>query len=124
MSAKQFRSMTPALAVCAALLASSAGRAEDDTALFAVNGPPNVLLVVDNSGSMNNMVWHPDFDPEATYSCNTTNGGFTGEQSFHSTYREFTRCTRLRRFYSDAQRQQQPAKISGAHSANRLKTLL
>ena len=70
MSAKQFRSMTTALAVCAALLASSAGRAEDDTALFSVNVPPNVLLVVDNSGSMNNMVWHPDFDPEATYSCN------------------------------------------------------
>mgnify|MGYP003449992872 FL=1 len=68
MSAKQFRSMTTALAVCAALLASSAGRAEDDTALFSVNVPPNVLLVVDNSGSMNNMVWHPDFDPEATYS--------------------------------------------------------
>jgi len=103
MSAKQIRSMTTALAVCAALFASPAGRAEDDTALFSVNVPPNVLLVVDNSGSMNNMVWHPDFDPGATYSCNTTNGGFTAEQSFNSTYREFTRCGRLRRFYSDSQ---------------------
>ena len=88
MSAKQIRSITTALAVCAALFASPAGRAEDDTALFSVNVPPNVLLVVDNSGSMNNMVWHPDFDPEATYSCNTTNGGFTGEQSFNSTSRD------------------------------------
>lgn len=102
MSAKQFRSITTALAVCAALFASSSGRADDDTALFSVNVPPNVLLIMDNSGSMNEMVWHPGYDPSATYSCNTGNGGFTSEQSYGSgTSRTLSRCTRTRTIYLD-----------------------
>ena len=32
-----------------------------DTDLFRTNVPPNILLVVDNSKSMTNQVWHSDF---------------------------------------------------------------
>lgn len=98
----RMRLLSTTAAFAAALLAA-APLAADDTDLFSVNVPPNVLLVVDNSGSMNNIVWHPDFDPEATYSCNTTNGGFTSEQSFNSASRTWTRCGRTRTFYSDPQ---------------------
>ncbi|NQZ99912.1 MAG: hypothetical protein HRU01_25700, partial [Myxococcales bacterium] len=40
-----------------------------DSELFSAAVPPNVMLVVDNSGSMNHVVWHPAFDPEETPSC-------------------------------------------------------
>jgi hypothetical protein len=42
------------------LLPGAAGRA-DDTDLFRTNVPPNVLLIVDNSKSMTNTVWHADY---------------------------------------------------------------
>ncbi|MCP3977221.1 MAG: hypothetical protein GY720_22255, partial [bacterium] len=35
----------------------------DDQALFTTAVPPNVVLMVDNSGSMHHVVWHPNFDP-------------------------------------------------------------
>lgn len=53
-----------ALALLAALAAAPA-HAEDDTSLFTVAVPPNVMIFVDNSGSMNSIVWHPAFDPAA-----------------------------------------------------------
>ncbi len=60
------------LALAAALLLpSSAGRAEDSE-LFSTAVPPNVLLFVDNSGSMNTVVYHPAFDPttpSSSYGC-------------------------------------------------------
>ena len=34
----------------------------DDTSLFSTSVAPNVLLVADNSGSMEHVVWHPAFD--------------------------------------------------------------
>ena len=43
--------------------------AQSDTALFSTFVQPNVLLMLDTSLSMNEIVWHPDFDPTATYSC-------------------------------------------------------
>jgi len=43
-----------------ALLASPSAFAAD-TDLFRTNVPPNVLLVLDNSKSMTNSVWHPDY---------------------------------------------------------------
>jgi type IV pilus assembly protein PilY1 len=54
------------------MLPAAAGRA-DDTALFSAAVPPNVLLVIDNSGSMNQVVWHPAFDPASDPSCNYWN---------------------------------------------------
>jgi len=35
----------------------------DDSALFSTAVPPNVVLMIDNSGSMNHVVWHEDYDP-------------------------------------------------------------
>ena len=48
--------------VAALLLPGAAGRA-DDTDLFSTNVAPNVMLIADNSGSMEHIVWHPAFDP-------------------------------------------------------------
>jgi len=39
----------------------------DDTDLFTNQVAPNVVLVFDNSGSMNNIVWHPAFQPDGVY---------------------------------------------------------
>ncbi len=47
-------------------MAPSPGRA-DDTALFANAVAPNVVIVIDNSGSMNQVVWHPAYVPERVY---------------------------------------------------------
>jgi len=49
------------------LLASAAGVLADDTDLFSTNVPPNVVLIFDNSGSMNNVVWHPAYQPDVVY---------------------------------------------------------
>ena len=62
-----------ALAVLvAALLLLPAGfaGAQDDTALFSTQVPPNVILLVDNSGSMNHIVWHPEYEPSVDPACN------------------------------------------------------
>ncbi len=59
------------LAGCVALIAAlglAAGEAlADDTALFSTRVPPNVMIVLDNSGSMSNVVWHPAFRIDAAY---------------------------------------------------------
>ena len=48
------------LCVGALLLGSSlVAGAADDTALFSTSFPPNVLLMVDNSNSMNEIMRHP-----------------------------------------------------------------
>ena len=63
-----------AFAATATLLLSPTAGA-DDTTLFSAIVPPNVLLMVDNSGSMSNLVWHPLYDPNATY-CNAYDESF------------------------------------------------
>ncbi len=60
------RSLLAATALAAFLATPNAGRAQDDTDLFTVSVPPNVVVILDNSGSMNHIVWHPAFDPAAT----------------------------------------------------------
>ncbi|MAE95703.1 MAG: hypothetical protein CL910_13690 [Deltaproteobacteria bacterium] len=52
------------------LLAASASAQVDDQALFTTAVPPNVMLMVDNSGSMHHVVWHPSFDPAVSPPCN------------------------------------------------------
>src|SRR5690606_987641 len=84
-----------AIALSAALAAAPA-RAQDDTDLFTVAVPPNVLLVVDNSGSMNHIVWHPDFDPSAPTSCN-----YYSSDLFLSSTTTQTRCGTTRTYYVD-----------------------
>lgn len=58
------------LVAAAWLLSPGSARAADDTVLFSAAVPPNVLLHVDNSGSMNHIVWHEEYDPNAALSCN------------------------------------------------------
>jgi len=65
------------VALAAYLASPGVSRATDDTALFSVAVPPNVMLMVDNSGSMNHAVWHPAFDSSATPSCNYYNNSTT-----------------------------------------------
>ncbi len=59
-----------ALGVSALLAAPALGQTVNDTALFTAVVPPNVMLLVDNSGSMNHVVWHGAFDPNAISTCN------------------------------------------------------
>ena len=58
--------------LAAAALAAGAMQAQsvNDTALFTAVVPPNVMLLVDNSGSMNTVVWYPGYDPSAANTCN------------------------------------------------------
>ena len=59
------RSVAAAALVAAMLVPTRVAHTDDDTALFSVNVPPNVMIVIDNSGSMNRC-WHPDFNPAGT----------------------------------------------------------
>ncbi len=66
------------------LLVAGAVQAQDDQALFTTAVPPNVVLMVDNSGSMHHVVWHPSFDPAATPTCTYfTNGAQYNVTSTH-----------------------------------------
>jgi type IV pilus assembly protein PilY1 len=73
----------------ALVMPSQIGRAEDSD-LFSTVVPPNVLLYVDNSGSMNNVVWHPAFDPSkpsSFYGCervadNLSEASYTSSGTF------------------------------------------
>lgn len=55
--------------VLLALAAAAPASAQDDTALFSTAVAPNVLLVIDNSGSMNEVMWHPSFQGSAPGAC-------------------------------------------------------
>jgi type IV pilus assembly protein PilY1 len=60
--------------LCAGILAApSLSQTVNDTALFTAVVPPNVMLLVDNSGSMNSVVWYPGYDPTAPNGCNFFN---------------------------------------------------
>ena len=58
--------------VAAALVVPDARLRADvdaDLFLFTTSVPPNVAIVLDNSASMNHLVWHPAFDPQTLPSC-------------------------------------------------------
>lgn len=40
----------------------------DDSVLFSVRVDPNVLIIMDNSGSMNEVIYHSNYDPYRNYS--------------------------------------------------------
>jgi len=62
----------PWLLIVLALLVPGRAGLADDAVLFSTTVAPNVLIVADNSGSMEHIVWHPDFDPNdpASWGCN------------------------------------------------------
>ena len=97
---KQTRHTVAAAALAVGLLVpTQAARTEDDTALFSVTVAPNVMLLIDNSGSMNELVWHPDYNPATTYSCT----GFTADDSFSSATKTWTKCGHTRTLNADPQ---------------------
>ena len=61
------RTLAIGIIAMAILFAGSTEVRADDTALFTTSVPPNVLFIFDNSGSMNNIVWHPEFEAGAIY---------------------------------------------------------
>ncbi|MCP3985192.1 MAG: hypothetical protein GY723_12440, partial [bacterium] len=65
----------PLLSVAILGIGGTLARA-DDQALFTTAVPPNVVLLVDNSLSMRNIVWHPAYDPNGAASACTH---FTGK---------------------------------------------
>lgn len=92
-----------ALAVaCAAILLPDARLRADidaDLFLFTTSVPPNVAIVLDNSGSMNHLVWHPAFDPAQTPTCsyfsNTTEYGVSSNTKLNNI------CGNTRTIYHD-----------------------
>ena len=72
----------------------------DDSSLFTVNVPPNVMLLMDNSGSMNNVVWHEAFDPSEDPECDYYSNGET--YYFNGTFTT-THCGNTRTLYVDAE---------------------
>jgi type IV pilus assembly protein PilY1 len=90
---------TLALSLCLGLLiAGPATPLVDDTVLFSVSVTPNVLIIMDNSGSMNNIVWHEDFDPTATPTCANWNNSSDYRFSSDTTV---TACGRTRTIFHD-----------------------
>jgi len=80
-----------ALLLAIALLASPRGTrtavaSGDDIFLISASTSPNVILLMDNSKSMNQIEWHPAFDPDAaSYGCtdfvNTLQYSFSANES-------------------------------------------
>jgi hypothetical protein len=68
---RRFRRLGFTVALAFAALAPLAipVQAGDDLYLFTSNYPPNVLLIQDNSYSMYQIEWHPEFDPTVTSAC-------------------------------------------------------
>jgi type IV pilus assembly protein PilY1 len=67
------RTLLGATVLVAALVAPGPDVSADidaDLFLFTTSVPPNVAIVLDNSGSMNHLVWHPAYDPTKTPTCN------------------------------------------------------
>jgi type IV pilus assembly protein PilY1 len=69
-----------------------------DADLFTASVAPNVVLVVDNSGSMSQIVWHPEFDPSVTPTCRNWNDDQT--YYFYS-QTTITECGNTRTIYPD-----------------------
>ena len=62
-------------ALCCSVVLVPTGRAQDDTDLLAKADRPNIMLLIDNSASMAEIVPHPDYDADRIFS--TTECGAT-----------------------------------------------
>ena len=56
----------------------------DDTEIFTVRVDPNILIIMDNSGSMNEVIYHKNYSPFTTYAGNFTSGSIY--RMYHSDY--------------------------------------
>src|SRR5215468_7842210 len=73
-----------------ALPRSAPAQTVDDFFLLSTSVPPNVILVFDNSYAMNQIEWHPAYDPTATPSCTQWNNNTT--YSLRSDQKNLTYC--------------------------------
>ena len=78
---------------------TATAQTEDDIFLFTSSVAPNVMIQLDNSVSMNHIVWHPSFDPLGVYDCADFDP--TLDYRISSTGDE-THCGRTRKLYGDA----------------------
>jgi type IV pilus assembly protein PilY1 len=83
----------------AGLTSPASAQTEDDLFLFTSSVAPNVLIQLDNSGSMNHIVWHPDFDPEEDYDCDY----YDSKTYFYSSTITRDHCGRTRTIYHDSE---------------------
>ena len=86
------------LTLCLSLLSAASTVQAGDADLFTSAVAPNVVLMVDNSGSMNHVVWHPEFDPSDTPTCGVYNNGST---YYFSSELTFSQCGNSRTLYPD-----------------------
>ncbi|MDP6981311.1 MAG: PilC/PilY family type IV pilus protein [Myxococcota bacterium] len=93
-------SLLPALMgmVAIAVLMPASATAQGDADLFTANVAPNVVLMVDNSGSMNHVVWHEAFDPAVDPTCAVYNNDAT---YYYSSTLSFSQCGNSRTLYPD-----------------------
>jgi len=90
---------TPWLVLAIVLLVPGRAGFADDSVLFSTIVAPNVLILADNSGSMEHIVWHPDFDPNdpGSWGCNHyTSGTLTISEP-----EARTRCGNTRIIFND-----------------------
>ncbi len=107
------RRLAPEVLLLVALLPGAAARA-DDTDLFRTNVPPNVLLLQDNSGSMNHIVWHPAYDPTVTPTCTPASSGYSNSAYYTFTANSTkTKCGRSRTIYVDPALGSTPTRYEG-----------
>jgi type IV pilus assembly protein PilY1 len=97
---KAIRLVAPLLV---ALLASPARpQIADDVVLFSTQVTPNVLIVLDNSQSMREIVWHESFDPLAPTACNYFTVGTMYAFSNDTTVNvSAPNCVASRKIYAD-----------------------
>jgi hypothetical protein len=90
-----------------ALLHAAPGHALIDSDLFLLMSsfPPNVALLLDNSNSMNQIEWHPMYDPAATPTCSDFDNNAPSALVVNTAKRE-THCGNTRTIF---------APVSGTH---------
>ena len=71
---------------------------DSDLFLFTTSVPPNVAIVLDNSGSMNEIVWPPAYDPTVDPSCQEWADWY--QYGYYSTV-TFSACGNTRTLYHD-----------------------
>jgi type IV pilus assembly protein PilY1 len=88
------------------LVLAAEARAQGDLDLLSLSVRPNVVILFDNSGSMNHHMWDDDFDRTVTYPswCGLASGAtgtVTYSVSSADPYFDWTRCGVTRRLYHD-----------------------
>ena len=75
---------TKLVALALVLFLAGEARAQGDIDLLTASVPPNVMILFDNSGSMNHHLWDDDFDTSVTYPpwCGLVSGA-TGATSYN-----------------------------------------